>query len=45
MKYSVGLACADRKFSFFCPACRELVLWHFHADLSERVEGEAQNEG
>jgi archaemetzincin len=29
MKYSVGLACADRKFAFFCPACRELVLWHF----------------
>jgi archaemetzincin len=37
MKYSVGLACADRKFSFFCPACRELVLWHFQADLSAQV--------
>jgi archaemetzincin len=34
MKYSVGLACADRKFSFFCPTCRELVLWHFQADGS-----------
>jgi archaemetzincin len=41
MKYSVGLACADRKFSFFCPACRELVLWHFQADLSVQVDGNA----
>ncbi|HVO83018.1 MAG TPA: archaemetzincin family Zn-dependent metalloprotease [Syntrophobacteria bacterium] len=41
MKYSVGLACADRKFSFFCPACRELVLWHFQAGLSVQVKGNA----
>ena len=41
MKYSVGLACADRKFSFFCPACRELVLWHFQTDLSVQAEGNA----
>jgi archaemetzincin len=45
MKYSVGLACADRKFSYFCPACRELVLWHFHAELSEEVEGDGQTKG
>ena len=45
MKYSVGLACADRKFSFFCPACRELVLWHFQADLAVQVEGKAPQRG
>jgi len=45
MKYSVGLACADRKFSFFCPACRELVLWHFQADLAVQVEGNAPQRG
>jgi len=45
MKYSVGLACADRKFSFFCPACRDLVLWHFQADLSVQVEGNAPQRG
>ena len=33
MQYSVGVACADRKFSFFCPACRELMLWHLGTDL------------
>ena len=33
MQYSVGLECADRKFSFFCPACRDLMLWHLGADL------------
>lgn len=33
MHYSVGLECADRKFSFFCRACRELVLWHLATDL------------
>ncbi|MFP3870470.1 MAG: archaemetzincin family Zn-dependent metalloprotease [Syntrophobacteria bacterium] len=33
MHYSVGLACADRKFPFFCPACRDLVLWHLATDL------------
>jgi archaemetzincin len=45
MKYSVGLACADRKFSFFCPTCRELVLWHFQADLSVQVKGNAPQRG
>jgi archaemetzincin len=45
MKYSVGLACADRKFSFFCPACRELVLWHFQADLPVQAEGSASKKG
>jgi archaemetzincin len=45
MKYSAGLACADRKFSFFCPACRELVLWHFQADLSVQVKGNAPHRG
>jgi archaemetzincin len=33
MQYSVGLECADRKFSFFCPACRELMIWHLSTDL------------
>ena len=33
MQYSVGVECADRKFSFFCRACRELVLWHLANDL------------
>jgi archaemetzincin len=37
MQYSVGLACADRKFSFFCRACRELVLWHLRTDLAVEV--------
>jgi archaemetzincin len=45
MKYSVGLACADRKFSFFCPACRELVLWHFQADLPAQVESSTPRKG
>ncbi|MCK8600911.1 archaemetzincin family Zn-dependent metalloprotease [Desulfoferrobacter suflitae] len=33
MHYSVGVQCADRKFAFFCRACRELMLWHMAADL------------
>jgi archaemetzincin len=33
MHYSTGLACADRKFAFFCPACREVALWHLATDL------------
>ncbi|MCU0573747.1 MAG: hypothetical protein MUF52_06520 [Syntrophobacteraceae bacterium] len=33
MHYSVGVECADRKFSFFCPACRDLMLWHMASDL------------
>ena len=33
MQYSVGLECADRKFSFFCSDCRELMLWHLGTDL------------
>jgi archaemetzincin len=34
MQYSVGLECADRKFSFFCPACRDLMLWQLDKDIS-----------
>lgn len=33
MHYSVGVECADRKFAFFCPACRDLMLWHMATDL------------
>ena len=33
MHYSVGIQCADRKFAFFCPICRELMLWHMAKDL------------
>lgn len=33
MHYSVGVECADRKFAFFCPACRDLMLWHMASDL------------
>jgi archaemetzincin len=33
MHYSTGVECADRKFAFFCPACRELMLWHMATDL------------
>jgi len=33
MHYSVGVQCADRKFAFFCPACREMMLWHMATDL------------
>ncbi len=37
MQYSADLECADRKFSFFCPACRELMLWHLGTDLFLKV--------
>jgi len=33
MHYSVGVQCADRKFAFFCSACRDLMLWHMTTDL------------
>jgi archaemetzincin len=33
MHYSSGLECADRKFAFFCRACRDLMLWHMATDL------------
>jgi archaemetzincin len=33
MQYSVGLECADRKFSFFCPTCRDLMIWHLSTDI------------
>jgi archaemetzincin len=33
MHYSTGLACADRKFAYFCTACRDLMLWHMATDL------------
>ena len=37
MNYSVGLECADRKFPFFCPACRDLFLWHLATDVFLKV--------
>lgn len=33
MHYSTGVQCADRKFAFFCSACRELMLWNMAAHL------------
>jgi archaemetzincin len=33
MQYSSGLECADRKFAYFCRACRDLMLWHMATDL------------
>jgi archaemetzincin len=33
MHYSTGVQCADRKFAFFCPACRDLMIWHMATDL------------
>lgn len=37
MHYSVGVQCADRKFAFFCPACREMMVWHMATDLFLKV--------
>jgi archaemetzincin len=37
MNYSTGVACADRKFAFLCPACRDLMLWHLAKDLFLRI--------
>lgn len=37
MHYSVGVQCADRKFAFFCPACRDVMLWHMASDLFLKV--------
>jgi archaemetzincin len=31
MSYSKGIQCADRKFAVFCPACRDLMLWHLES--------------
>jgi len=33
MSYSVGVDCADRKFPYFCPSCRDLLLWHLATDI------------
>jgi archaemetzincin len=33
MHYSTGVQCADRKFPFFCPACRDLMVWNMANDL------------
>ncbi len=33
MHYSTGVQCADRKFAFFCSACRDLMLWNMAAQL------------
>jgi archaemetzincin len=33
MSYSVGVQSADRKFSFFCRACRDTMIWHLTTDL------------
>ena len=35
MNYSSGVQCADRKFPFFCPACRELLLWSLKKSMRE----------
>jgi archaemetzincin len=37
MNYSGGVQCADRKFAFFCRACRDLMLWHLSTDLFLKV--------
>jgi len=37
MHYSTGLQCADRKFAFFCPPCRDLMLWNMAGDLFLKV--------
>jgi len=37
MHYSVGVQCADRKFAFFCPACREMMVWHMATDLFLKI--------
>jgi archaemetzincin len=37
MNYSTGLACADRKSAFFCPSCRQLMLWHMAGELFLKV--------
>jgi len=33
MHYSVGTELTDCKFAFFCPACRDVMLWHLGTDL------------
>jgi archaemetzincin len=37
MNYSVGVQCADRKFGFFCRACRDMMIWHLTTDLFLKV--------
>ena len=37
MHYSSGVQCADRKFAFFCSACRDLMLWHIAAELFLKI--------
>jgi archaemetzincin len=37
MNYSVGLQSADRKFAYFCRACRETMIWHLATDLFLKV--------
>jgi archaemetzincin len=37
MNYSVGVERADRKFGFFCRACRETMIWHLTTDLFLKV--------
>jgi archaemetzincin len=37
MHYSTGVQCADRKFAFFCPACRDLMMWNMAGDLFLKV--------
>jgi archaemetzincin len=37
MNYSVGVQSADRKFAFFCRACRETMIWHLATDLFLKV--------
>ena len=37
MSYSVGVQSADRKFGFFCRACRDTMIWHLTTDLFLKV--------
>ncbi|MDY0040705.1 MAG: archaemetzincin family Zn-dependent metalloprotease [Desulforhabdus sp.] len=37
MHYSLGVQCADRKFAFFCSACRETMVWHMATDFFLKV--------
>jgi archaemetzincin len=37
MHYSIGVQCADRKFAYFCRACRDMMLWHLTTDLFLKV--------
>jgi archaemetzincin len=38
MHYSTGVQCADRKFSFLCPACHDLMLWNLAKEIFLKVK-------